>query len=222
MCLSGLLNAAPPVLQQHTAIPLDEIKLEDPLKLEQAAMEYILAYEAYLEARRSKEPHIRKQIVKHMQNYRESYARFLSLLRENKLYEPQKPKDPAGWYNKKHKKDRGNKRKWKKTDGKEVREQIKAMVEQGTDPDQVRMFIADNLPQTPLSIIPYASSTFPLGNNPLGNNPLGNNSGQEIIDITEDDSEDTEEDEEDEEEEEEDGRRRGGQRRGQRRGQSVE
>jgi hypothetical protein len=98
-CSSVPAGANQPEIEKYTVVPVDDIKLRDPLQLEQAGMEYMLAYEAWLEARRSKDPEARANIVRLMKEYREAYARFLAMLREDKLYEPQKPKNPAGWYN---------------------------------------------------------------------------------------------------------------------------
>jgi len=148
---------------------VDEIQLRDPLELEKAVMEYMLAFEAYRTARRSKDPNIRGNLVKLMQDYRNSYAKFLEMLRTDKLYKPGKPKDPAGWYDEKHKKTKGYKRQWKKTDAKALRAQVKEMVRNGSTPSQVKAFIQGKLPVAPLSIDPgfyTAASTFPPNNFP--------------------------------------------------------
>jgi hypothetical protein len=134
---------------------VDEIQLRDPLELEKAVMEYMLAFEAYRTARRSKDPNIRGNLVKLMQDYRNSYAKFLEMLRTDKLYKPGKPKDPAGWY--------------EKTDAKALRAQVKEMVRNGSTPSQVKAFIQGKLPVAPLSIDPgfyTAASTFPPNNFP--------------------------------------------------------
>jgi len=143
---------------------VDEIQLRDPLELERAVMQYMLAFEAYTTARRSKDPKIRERLVKLMQEYRNAYARFLEMLREDKLYVPNKPKDPAGWYDEKHKKIKGYKREWKKTDAKELRAEVKEMVKNGASPEEVKAFIEAKLPTAPMSVDPgiYTTSTsFP-------------------------------------------------------------
>jgi len=140
---------------------VDEIQLRDPLELERAVMEYMLAFEAYTTARKSKDPQVRSRLVKLMQEYRNSYARFLEMLREDKLYRPNKPKDPAGWYDEKHKKVKGYKRNWKKTDAKELRAEVKEMVKNGASPEEIKAFIKAKLPTAPMSVDPglYTTST---------------------------------------------------------------
>lgn len=141
------------------ATEVDEIQLRDPLELERAVMEYMCSFEAYIAARKSKDPAVRSKLVKLMQAYRNSYARFLELLREDKLYRPNKPKDPAGWYDEKHKKDKGYKRDWKKTDGKEIRAEVKEMVKNGASPEEIRAFIKAKLPSAPMSTDPGVYTT---------------------------------------------------------------
>lgn len=130
---------------------VDEIQLREPLELERAVMEYMLAFEAYTAARRSKDPQVRGRLVPLMREYRNSYARFLEMLREDKLYRPNRPKDPAGWYDKKHEKTKGYKRDWKKTDAKELRAQVKEMVKNGASPEEIKAFIRSQLPAAPMS-----------------------------------------------------------------------
>ncbi|PKL47028.1 MAG: hypothetical protein CVV42_14575 [Candidatus Riflebacteria bacterium HGW-Riflebacteria-2] len=147
---------------------VDQIQLRDPLELERAAMQYMLAFEAYVTTRRSKDPNVRSKMVKMMQEYRNAYARFLEMLREDKLYAPNKPKDPAGWYDEKHKKIKGYKREWKKTDAKELRAEVKEMVKNGATPEEIKAFIQAKLPTAPMSIDPgiytttTSASAFPL------------------------------------------------------------
>lgn len=138
---------------------VDEIQLRDPLELERAVMQYMLAFEAYTTARRSKDPKVRSRLVKLMQEYRNAYARFLEMLREDKLYRPNKPKDPAGWYDEKHKKIKGYKRDWKKTDAKEIRAEVKEMVKNGASPEDIKAFIEAKLPTAPMSVDPGLYST---------------------------------------------------------------
>jgi len=119
----------------------------------------MLAFEAYTTARRSKDPKVRSRLVKLMQEYRNAYARFLEMLREDKLYRPNKPKDPAGWYDEKHKKIKGYKRDWKKTDAKEIRAEVKEMVKNGASPEDIKAFIEAKLPTAPMSVDPGLYST---------------------------------------------------------------
>lgn len=157
---------APPEIEEYTIVPVDEIKLRDPLLLEQAAMEYMLAFEAYVEAKRSKTPETRAKIVRLMKEYRQTYAKFLSLLREDKLYDPQKPKNPAGWYDKKHEKQHGNKREWKKTDAGDMRKKVKEMVKKGATPEEIKAFIKANLPKTAMSTAPLGTTTTTTATRP--------------------------------------------------------
>lgn len=156
---SQISLADPPEIEQYTIIPVDDIQLRDPLLLEQAAMEYMLAFEAYVEARRSKNPDTRGKVVMLMKEYRQAYAKFLSMLREDKLYDPQKPKNPAGWYDKKHEKTHGNKRDWKKTDAGDLRKTVKEMVKRGASPEEIKAYIKNNLPKTAMSTAPATGVT---------------------------------------------------------------
>lgn len=156
---SQVCLADPPEIEQYTIVPVDDIKLRDPLLLEQAAMEYMLAFEAYVEARRSKNPDIRGKVVLLMKEYRQAYAKFLSMLREDKLYDPQKPKNPAGWYDKKHEKTHGNKRDWKKTDAGDLRKTVKEMVKRGASPEEIKAYIKTSLPTTSMSTAPNPGMT---------------------------------------------------------------
>jgi hypothetical protein len=158
------LTCQPVAADPPDAADVDQIQLRDPLELERAVMQYMLAFEAYTEARRSKDPNVRGRLVKLMQEYRNSYARFLEMLREDKLYRPNKPKDPAGWYDEKHKKVKGYKRNWKKTDAKELRAEVKEMVKNGASPEEIKAFIQAKLPTAPMSVDPglYTTTTaFP-------------------------------------------------------------
>lgn len=150
-------------IEQYTEINIDEIKLRNALELEKAAMEYILAFEGYIQARKSKNPKVRARLVDFMKEYRNSYARFLALLRQDKLYHPQKPKNPAGWYNKKHKKTHGVKRNWKKTDAGAIRKMIKEMVKKGATPEEIKDFIKQNLPLQSMSSLP-STTCVPTAN----------------------------------------------------------
>lgn len=158
------LTCQPVQADKPDVTEVDEIQLRDPLELERAVMQYMLAFEAYTTARRSKDPKVRSRLVKLMQEYRNAYARFLEMLREDKLYRPNKPKDPAGWYDEKHKKTKGYKREWKKTDAKEIRAEVKEMVKNGASPEEIKAFIEAKLPTAPMSVDPglyTTSTTFP-------------------------------------------------------------
>jgi|GEM_PF-5979829 len=153
-----------PEIEQYTEVDTDKIVLRDALELEKAAMQYVLAYEAYVEAKNSKDPETRGKTVELMKDYRKAYAGFLAMLREDNLYHPQKPKNPAGWFNKKHKEVKGEKREWKKTALTEVRKEVKDMVKKGKSPKEVKDFISKKMPTIPMSSIPSQSQAN-RGNN---------------------------------------------------------
>ena len=162
LLLGMVLNGSPataedeenPALENAVKVDVDSIKLRPALEIEQAVMEYMLAFEAYSSAKKSKDPAIRGRIVQLMKQYREAYARFLSMMHEDKLYEPQKPKNPAGRYNKKHQKDKGNKRSWRATTAKETRDKIKKLVESGASAKEIKEAIHASLPQAAMSTEP--------------------------------------------------------------------
>ena len=54
---------------------------------EKALMKYILSYEALQQAK--KDPAKSAQLPKFVRKYRESYAQYLQLMRENDLYKPE-------------------------------------------------------------------------------------------------------------------------------------
>lgn len=86
-----------------------------------------------------------------MQNYRNSYARFLEMLRQDNLYHPQKSKNPAGVYNKKHEQVYGTKRVWIQEDAAAIRKQIKEKVKAGASPEEIKQIIRVSLPELPQS-----------------------------------------------------------------------
>lgn len=141
-------------LEDVSTVEVEEVELRDPLDLECAALEYMLAYEAYIEARTSKDPAVRSKTVQYMQDYRNAYAAFLMMLREDKLVEPNKPKNPEGWYNKKHEKVSGKKRVWANDDAGKLRKKVKEKVASGASPTEIRAFIQENMPTTPMSYVP--------------------------------------------------------------------
>lgn len=160
-CVPAVADDENPDLEKEVQVNVDEISLRDPLEIEQAVMEYMLAFEAYQSARKSKDPETRGKMVQYMKQYREAYARFLNMMREDKLYEPQKPKNPAGRYNRKHQKDKGNKREWSSTAGKETRDKIRKMVESGASPEEIKKAIRVSLPKAPMSFDPTLNTCGP-------------------------------------------------------------
>jgi len=155
-----------PEIESAVEVNVDEIQLRPPLEIEQAVMEYMLAFEAYQSARKSTDPEVRGKMVQYMKQYREAYARFLDMMREDKLYEPQKPKNPAGRYNRKHEKQKGHKRQWASTAAKKTREKVKKLVESGASPEEIRVAIKASLPAAPMSVDPIDAAS--LGQSPVG------------------------------------------------------
>lgn len=155
-----------PEIESAVEVNVDEIQLRPALEIEQAVMEYMLAFEAYQSARKSTDPEVRGKMVQYMKQYREAYARFLDMMREDKLYEPQKPKNPAGRYNRKHEKQKGHKRQWASTAAQKSREKVKKLVEAGASPDEIRVAIKASLPAAPMSVDPINAAS--LGQSPVG------------------------------------------------------
>jgi len=155
-----------PAIEKEVKVYVDEIKLRSPLEIEQAVMEYMLAFEAYQSARKSSDPEVRGKMVQYMKQYREAYARFLDMMREDNLYEPQKPKNPAGRYNRKHMKQKGSKRQWRATAARQTREKVKKMVEAGASPEAIKATIKESLPAAPMSVDPMDAAG--LGQSPAG------------------------------------------------------
>ena len=155
------ISITPPVvenIENYTEIDVDNIVTRPPVELERAALEYLLCYEAYVEARKSKVREIKGKTVELMRNYRKSYANFLQILRQDGLYHPQKPKNPAGWYNKKKEKDGQYKIDWKKFDAKDLRKKIKEMVRNNSSLDAISEFIKASLPTVQMASTENSSS----------------------------------------------------------------
>ncbi len=160
----ALADDEAPEIESAVEVNVDEIQLRPALEIEQAVMEYMLAFEAYQSARKSTDPEVRGKMVQYMKQYREAYARFLDMMREDKLYEPQKPKNPAGRYNRKHQKQKGHKRQWASTAAKKTREKVKKLVESGASPEAIRVAIKESLPAAPMSVDPIDAAG--LGQSP--------------------------------------------------------
>lgn len=152
---------AKPEIEREMKLEVDAMTLRPALEIEQAVMEYMLAYEAYQSARKSKDQATRGKMVEYMKQYREAYAKFLSMMRADKLYEPQKPKNPAGRYNLKLEKDKGYKRGWKNTAANELRAEIKTMVQAGATPKEIKAKIVESLPKKPMSSDPSDNPDCP-------------------------------------------------------------
>ncbi|MDD3001492.1 MAG: hypothetical protein PHF29_07045 [Candidatus Riflebacteria bacterium] len=134
--------------------PVDEINLRPALQVERAAAKYVLAFEAYNEAKKSEDPEIRAKTGEYLRNYRESYAEFLKMMRNDNLYDPKMPKDMAGDYNRKHLNVKNEEREWGGDGLKSVSEYVKKEISAGGDPKIVASYIEEILPIEPLSYAP--------------------------------------------------------------------
>ncbi|MBR4329987.1 MAG: hypothetical protein IKO19_10875 [Candidatus Riflebacteria bacterium] len=117
-------------------------------ELEKALMKYVLTYEAYQKAKQSPNKEVRANLPKYIRLYREAYAQYLELLRESELYDPSdenKENDPAGNFNK----GRPSKQqvRWGAVKSGSQREQVKKVVENGGNPDEVCVVVKQNLPK---------------------------------------------------------------------------
>lgn len=139
------------------ATPVDEINLRPALQVERAVAKYVLAFEAYNEAKKSEDPAIRAKTAEYLKNYRETYAEFLKMMRNDNLYDPKMPKNMAGDYNRKHLEVKNEEREWGGEGLKSVSEYVKNQISNGGDPKIVASYIEDMLPLEPLS---YAPSDF--------------------------------------------------------------
>lgn len=180
-----------PEIEQQISVDVDAMTLRPVLEIEQAVIEYMLAFEAYQSARKSKDPDTRSKMVEYMKQYREAYAKFLSMMRADKLYEPQKPKNPAGRYNKKQERLKGYKRDWKNTAAKELRAEIKKMVQAGATPKEIRAKIKASLPKNAMSSDRNHNFPVPAGSKPpLGTPPAGGGSSPDDDDDDDRDDDD--------------------------------
>lgn len=134
--------------------PVDEIKLRPAVQVERAVAKYVLAFEAYNEAKKSENPDVRARTAEYLRNYRESYAEFLKMMRNDNLYDPKMPKDPAGDYNRKHLEVKNDEREWSGDGLKNVSKYVKKEISAGGDPKIVASYIEDVLPIQPLSYAP--------------------------------------------------------------------
>jgi len=117
-------------------------------KLEKALMKYVLTYEAYQKAKQSSNKEVRANLPKYVRLYREAYAQYLQLLREAELYDPSNEKmenDPAGNYNRKV--PEKQQIEWTAVNSGSQRAQVKKVVENGGNPDDVFVVVKNNLPE---------------------------------------------------------------------------
>lgn len=134
--------------------PVEDINLRPAVQVERAVAKYVLAFEAYNEAKKSENPDVRARTAEYLRNYRESYAEFLKMMRNDNLYDPKMPKDMAGDYNRKHFEVKNEEREWSGDGLKNVSEYVKKEISAGGDPKMVATYIEDVLPIEPLSYAP--------------------------------------------------------------------
>lgn len=134
--------------------PVEDINLRPAVQVERAVAKYVLAFEAYNEAKKSENPDVRARTAEYLRNYRESYAEFLKMMRNDNLYDPKMPKDPAGDYNRKHLEVKNDEREWSGDGLKNVSKYVKKEISAGGDPKIVASYIEDVLPIQPLSYAP--------------------------------------------------------------------
>lgn len=134
--------------------PVEDIKLRPAVQVERAVAKYVLAFEAYNEAKKSENPDVRARTAEYLRNYRESYAEFLKMMRNDNLYDPKMPKDMAGDYNRKHLEVKNDEREWSGDGLKNVSKYVKKEISAGGDPKIVASYIEDVLPIQPLSYAP--------------------------------------------------------------------
>jgi len=134
-------------LNDKSKVPLENVILESQLILENSTEEYFLAYEAYLEARRSTSPQVVKNLAAFLKNYREAYGRFLKTMRDSKLIHPFLPKNPAGWFTEKQKKEDPTKNiYWRTPNLKDKIAKVQDLVRKGYSPKEIHAIIVSNLP----------------------------------------------------------------------------
>lgn len=129
-------------------------------QLEKALMKYVLTYEAYQKAKQSTNKEVRANLPKYIRLYREAYAQYLELLRQAELYDPKdKDNDPAGNYNRREQSHGRKKQNWKPVKSASQREQVKRVVENGGNPDDVYVVVKQNLPTKAFSQVEGATDT---------------------------------------------------------------
>ena len=148
--MKKIIKTAALILLASAAVSVAPVMAEEvsSYDLEKALMKYVLTYEAYQKAKQSPNKEVRAKLPKYVRLYREAYAQYLELLRKAELYDPSdenKNNDPAGNFNK----TRPSKQqvKWGAVKSGSQREQVKKVVENGGDPDEVCVVVKQNLPK---------------------------------------------------------------------------
>lgn len=124
---------------------------------EQALMKYVLAYEAFQQAKT--DPNKKAKLPLYIRKYRESYAQYLQLMRENNLYDPtddEKLNDPVGNFNQLRKDNKKPKKKFKPVDTSKARQEVRKKVDNDEDPeDIVEETAANSVPEEGYSAVDY-------------------------------------------------------------------
>lgn len=111
----------------------EEVK---PVEYEKALMRYVLSYEALQNAKQ--DPEQSSKLPKLYKKYRENYSKYIKLLHDEELYNPEDEKsenDPGGNYNKKKGNDHLPQRQWASVNTKTARENVKTQIKNGGDID---------------------------------------------------------------------------------------
>ena len=148
--MKKIIKTAALILLASASVSVAPVMAEEvsSYDLEKALMKYVLTYEAYQKAKQSPNKEVRAKLPKYVRLYREAYAQYLELLREAELYDPSdenKNNDPAGNFNKD--KPKRQQVKWGAVKSGSQREQVKKVVENGGDPDEVCVVVKQNLPK---------------------------------------------------------------------------
>jgi hypothetical protein len=134
-------------LTDKTKIPMERVKLELPLGMENSSEEYILGFIAYQEARKSNDPLVLSQLPEYLRMYRKTYGEYLKTLRKSGLTHPLLPKDPAGWFTQKSIEENPEKMVyWRKPRLKSKMDAVKTMVNSGLAAQEVHAKIVAQLP----------------------------------------------------------------------------
>jgi hypothetical protein len=115
------------------------------LSLEKAQMKYVLSYQALQKAKIT--PNQQGNLAKFVKNYREAYAQYLQLLRDNNLYDPaEKDLNPANDYNDQQFALTKKWQNWESINPNEYEDLVNSYVEQGKTPDEVINTVMDKIP----------------------------------------------------------------------------
>lgn len=117
------------------------------LALEQAQLKYIISYQALQKAKQSTNTETKSNLAKFVKYYREAYAQYLQLLKNNELYNPtEKDFNPADEFNEREFNNNRIYHDWNSADPYEFDNTIKNLVDNGKTPDAVVKTVMDSLP----------------------------------------------------------------------------